>query len=446
MEKDSNAPSSYFSTKLIFILFGVGSLLGWNALLTELDFFQFFVPSMNPFVSFSFLNYILNIVFQCLLTIKKDLFPLKFQLILGIVGSIAFLILIPMFTIILKEDSFVNRFVTGSLIVLMGFINALCQGGFYSLVANFPLEIIVSFSTGQGFSGIGMNLLQYIVLVSINSDTFDNKHPEEQRRIYIIRGWVFFIISSLILLICLILLLINFNSEYFQYYLNKKKNKSEITSGLIEGETTQEEFGVVEPESPTKELSFKEIFLKIWDLNLLMVYIYIVTFALFPNASISQNLFNLSFNYNTNTIILIYNVFDTIGRYLVAKVTPTKKLNTTVILGRSILLFTLVFNFICQKTLLWNVTLTSILLIINVALLAATNGIGTTLTFGIAPNEVENEYKGQAGTSLSFFLILGIFLGACVAFGTNGIIEAFPDKRKNETNSTNLNITSFIDF
>ena len=78
--------------------------------------------------------------------------------------------------------------------------------------------------------------------------------------------------------------------------------------------------------------------------------------------------------------------------------------------------------------------------------MAATNGIGTTLTFGIAPNEVENEYKGQAGTSLSFFLILGIFLGACAAFGTNGIIEAFPDKRKNETNSTNLNITSFIDF
>ncbi len=178
MEKDSNAPSSYFSTKLIFILFGVGSLLGWNALLTELDFFQFFVPSMNPFVSFSFLNYILNIVFQCLLTIKKDLFPLKFQLILGIVGSIAFLILIPMFTIILEKDSFINRFVTGLLVVLMGFINALCSGGFFGLVANFPLEMIVSLSTGQGFSGIAMNLLQYIVLVSINSDTFDNKHPE----------------------------------------------------------------------------------------------------------------------------------------------------------------------------------------------------------------------------------------------------------------------------
>ena len=62
------------------------------------------------------------------------------------------------------------------------------------------------------------------------------------------------------------------------------------------------------------------------------------------------------------------------------------------------------------------------------ALLAASNGIGTTLCFGIAPNEVEDQYKGQAGNSLSFFLIVGIFLGACVAFGTDAIIETFKKK------------------
>ena len=79
MEKERGIPQSTFLTKLIFILFGVASLLGWNALLTELDFFDFFLKSMNPFVSFSFLNYILNIAFLWLLMIKKDLFSLKFQ-------------------------------------------------------------------------------------------------------------------------------------------------------------------------------------------------------------------------------------------------------------------------------------------------------------------------------------------------------------------------------
>jgi equilibrative nucleoside transporter 1/2/3 len=432
MDIENEAPKGNLSTKIIFILFGVASLLGWNALLTELDFFDFFLHSMNPYVSFSFLNYILNIAFLCLLMIKKDLFPLKFQLIGGIVGSIAFLILIPAFTIILEKDSFANRFITGTLVVLMGFINALCSGGFFNLVSYFPLEMIVSLSAGQGFSGIAMNVLQYIVLLSINSNNM--KDENEKKRIYTIRGWVFFSISSLILLLCLILLLLNYNSPYFQYYLKKSKESSEdeATKGLIEGEENTD--NIVESnelQTEKTQFSFKEIFLKIWDLNLLMAYIYIITFTLFPNASIIQDLFNLKtdyLNYNSNTIILIYNVFDTIGRYLVAKVKPTKRLNLIIILGRSILLFTLVFNYCCQVTFKFNINITSIFLILNVATLAATNGIGTTLCFGIAPNEVEDEYKGQVGTSLSFFLIVGIFLGACIAFGTDAIMNSFPKK------------------
>jgi equilibrative nucleoside transporter 1/2/3 len=434
MDEESGAPKSYLSTKIIFILFGVASLLGWNALLTELDFFQFFLEKMNPYVSFSFLNYILNIGFLCLLMIKKDLFSLKFQLIGGIIGSMIFLIIIPMFTLILEKNSSTNIFVTGMFVFLMGFINALCSGGFFNLVSNFPLEMIVSLSTGQGFSGIAMNILQYIVLVSITSDNMDNDEDEKER-IYKIRGWIFFGISCFILLISLILLLIYYNTEYFQYYLNKARNTNrgeEAATQLIEGETTpDEQKDLFEPTPITKELSFKEIFLKIWDLNFLMAYIYIVTFALFPNASISQDLFGLKEDYNdynVNTIILIYNVFDTIGRYTVAKVKPTKKLNLIITLGRSILLFTLILNYYCQKSLDLDINLTSILLILNEAFLAATNGISTTLCFGIAPNQVENEYKGQAGTSLSFFLIVGIFLGACIAFGTDAIMNSFPEK------------------
>ena len=422
MEVESTAPQSSMSTKIVFILFGVASLLGWNALLTELQFFNELLPSMKVFVSFGFLNYILNIGFQFMLMWKKDFLPLKLQLILGIVGSIFFLIVIPMFTMILESDSFANKFVTGLLVLLMGFINALCSGGFFNLVSNFPLEMIVSLSTGQGFSGIAMNILQYIVLVSI-----PEKNDKEKITIYSIRAWLFFGISSFILFICLIILLIYYNTEYFQYYLNKANypQKDEAQNKLIEGETEPGGEKISEKVIQVEEASFKHLFIKLWDLDLLMAYIYIVTFALFPNASVNQKLFELNDDYRSNTNILIYNVFDTIGRYLVAKVKPTKKLNMIVILGRSILLFTMIFNYYCEQQLGWPTSLTSILLIINMALLAATNGIGTTLSFGIAPNEVEDEYKGQAGNSLSFFLIVGIFLGACVAFGSDAIIGTF---------------------
>ena len=91
----------------------------------------------------------------------------------------------------------------------------------------------------------------------------------------------------------------------------------------------------------------------------------------------------------------------------------------------------------------WNGTLTSILLILNVGLLAATNGMATTLGFGLGPNEVEGQYKGQVGTSLSFFIIVGIFLGACIGFGTDAIMDLAPNNLNNTNINNNTNNTSF---
>ena len=431
MEKlASEAPKGNFGIQLIFIFFGVASLLGWNALLTKLDFFIYFIGGMKPSTSFSFLNFILNIFFQFLLIIKKDLLPLKCQLISGIIGSIFFLLAIPISTMFLPKDSLINYLVTGGLVVLMGFINALASGGFFNYVSYFPLEYIVSFSAGQGFSGIAMNVLEYLVLIFAGG---------QEENLIILRAWIFFGVSSLILLICLLLLCINYNSEFSKYYLSKK---DEIPEGsLVERESLMSEEGIItEVNEKDKNKSSKEnnskacasfitLFKKIWDLDLIMVYIYIVTFALFPNASIGQNLFNLG-EYNSNTIIIIYNVGDTIGRYLVKLLPNTKTFNNIICINRSFLLFTLVFNFYCQDGLELDLTLTSILLILNVFILAVTNGIGTTLCFGIAPNHVEDEYKGVAGTSLSFFLIVGICLGSCVNFGVDAIISLFR-KEKN---------------
>jgi hypothetical protein len=416
MERVNDEPKASFSIKLMFILFGIASLLGWNALLTEIGFFIHFLERMKPDISFGFLNYILNITFLLVLAWKKNLFSLKFQLIVGVLGSIAFLILIPSCTLLLEKDSTVNIIVTGSLVVLMGFINALCSGGFFNLVSNFPLEMIVALSTGQGYSGIAMNVLQYIILFSFN---------DESEKSIITQAWIFFGVSVGILVLSFLALLASFNMDYFNYYLNK--SKVDVKHGLLASESDHEPEGfIVEAgESPPPELSFIDLTKKVWDLDLLIMYTYIVTFALFPNASINQKVFNFPKAYQFNTVITIYNVFDTVGRYLVGIFKPTKSLNISVILGRSILLFTLVFNYYCKDALEWDVNITTILLFINEALLAATNGMGTTLCFALAPNEVEDEYKGQVGTSISFFLIVGIFLGACTAFGTDAIIGTF---------------------
>lgn len=432
MEESSNEPKSRFINKVMFIFFGIAALLGWNAILTELDYFTNFLGEMDPPTSFPFLNYILNISFQFILILKKDLIPLKLELTLGILGSIVMLILIPLSSSLLGINELRNKIITGALLVIMGLINAFASGGFFSYAGHFPIDMIVIFTLGQGISAILLNILQYIVLASINITDIQKK--------YIISGWIFFGFSIIILIVCYILLLLSYKDDYCKYFLDKVKNsqtsKTRMT-GLLSKEERNEENEVQietkeeEANQENEEIiqliiepSFSYIFKKLWLVDILACYAYILTFALFPKVSMSQTIFDIG-EYNGLTIITIYNVFDTIGRYAVKLFKSNKILDMIIVFGRSILIFTVIFNGYCQKVLDSNLTFTSIFLIINTALLGITNGMAATLTFAIASEIAEDNIKKQAGGSIGFFSIFGIFLGTCVAFGTSAIVDSF---------------------
>ena len=156
------------------------------------------------------------------------------------------------------------------------------------------------------------------------------------------------------------------------------------------------------------------------DIDLLGMYIYIVTASLYPNLIISLQLFNLDDSYNVNTILLLINICDTVGRYMVVKVNPTKKLTFIVILSRTIIIATCLFNYYLQKN-NFKINWTSIFVLFNIITLAISNGVGTSLCFRIAPTLVEEEYKGQAGASISFFATFGTFVGTILAFLTDYI-------------------------
>ena len=408
MDSDVNAPKSRFIHKIILTFFGIASLLGWNALLTKLDFFTYYLSDINPSRSFAFFNYALNITFQFLLIYKKDIFSHKFQLIAGILGSIVFLVLIPLCTMLLGQNAMINKIIVGGLLILMGFTNALCCSGFFSYAGHFP-------------------------------------DKEVQ---HIVRAWIYFGIGILILILCLILLFYSYNDEYCKYYLNisnqteSNPEKREIkllnnfdndtlASNQEEGITkdvveTLDSENVNVNENDNLEIkfepSFMYVFKKIWDLDVMACYAYIITFSLFPNACVAQKIFDLD-TYNSVTIISIYNGFDTIGRYIIDRIKPTKTLNLIVGLGRTVLLITIILNYYFKEHGV-DLTFTSIFLMINVAILGITNGMAGTLSFGLASRLSEEEIKGQAGGSISFFTILGIFLGSCFSFAVGAILDA----------------------
>ena len=105
---------------------------------------------------------------------------------------------------------------------------------------------------------------------------------------------------------------------------NKVENNvsgSAIVSRAM-GETEGDE-GLVDNEKENSEISFFELFKKLYDVDLLSCYIYVIIFALFPGCSINQRLFNTG-KYRQTSIVTIYNVFDTIGRSIISKIKQLK--------------------------------------------------------------------------------------------------------------------------
>ena len=424
--KEKEAPEGGFKMEICFVIFGVGSLLAWNAILSDISFFINYQGDYDPSTSFSFCNFALNIVFQLIMIWKKQLLSYKVQLTIGIIASIISLLALPFVVISFEKNSLTGFILTAAIILFQGLVNAFCSSGFFGLASFFPKEMIISLSTGQGVSGILMNIIGYIVIAAVNTG---NKDDDEQ-----LGAIIYFSISGLILLITLVTLLFAFRTDYFRYYLGKTKDFNKIDSKIEsldnQGITTRSTAGqnnddvLIEKNEPEKkeEITFKQLFKKLYEIDLLSCYIYIITFALFPSVSISQRLFKTG-RYRAITIITIYNIGDTIGRSISSGFKFTKLLAYIVIVGRSILVPTLILNFYFDMKLDMNENLSSILLIVNVVLLSVTNGIATTICLGLAPTMVPGSMKGRAGSSISFFNILGIFLGTVVAFGTKFIIN-----------------------
>jgi equilibrative nucleoside transporter 1/2/3 len=417
--------------EICFIIFGVGSLLAWNAILSDISFFMNYQGEYDPSTSFSFCNFVLNIIFQLIMIWKKQLLSYKVQLIFGLIASIISLVILPIVVISFEKNSLTGFILSAGIVLIQGLVNAFCSSGFFGLASFFPREMIISLSTGQGISGILMNIIGYIVLMAVNTGNEDDDAK--------LGAIIFFSISGLILLIALITLLIAFKTEYFRFYLGNTKefeNKLQKIENEIENQAitttstasqNNEELLVKEkqPEEEKKEkkeITFLEIFKRLYEIDLLSCFIYIITFALFPAVSISQRLFKTG-KYRQITIITIYNVGDTIGRSIMSAITFTKNLAYIIICGRSILVLALILNFYFDMKLGMDPTLSSILLIVYVTILAITNGMGTTICLGLAPSMVPDAMKGRAGSSVSFFNILGIFLGTIVAFMTKYIIN-----------------------
>lgn len=124
----------------------------------------------------------------------------------------------------------------------------------------------------------------------------------------------------------------------------------------------------------------------------------------------------MDISYRVNTIICIFNVMDTIGRKFPEFVPLKKESLPFLVFLRFIFIvsFPIVAGMSSYNYWFSENTL-SVLTIINMVLFSFTNGYLTSTFFSLAPEQVPEELKGKSGSSLSLFLIIGIFSGSLYA-------------------------------
>lgn len=346
-------------------------------------------------------------------------------------------------------------------ILLTGCASAITQSCFYGIMAFFPVANIILFSAGSAVCGILMNVIRYILLASIKGD--DEKNNQ------IVGAWIFFSISALVMLITLIFVLVTYRVEYFIYLL---QNTDEVTADMlklihreenkatenivpntereinhnqpdvISVNTPSEEDNVETPkkdsnvvisstkeedsqteENPNTIKSFLEIVKDTLSIDILLCVTYIVTFTVFPGTCLKPRFFSLKNGWASTTVMLIFNIFDTIGRQILSFFKPRKSILYVVALSRIILVITLPLNVFSDRSEKFgDRTGNGIFLVINMILLSFTNGLASSLAFALAPEQVENEKKGRASKCVGFFNIFGIFLGTCLAFAMDAIV------------------------
>ena len=432
--KENNNTEGTAIITIIFIIFGIGTLIGTNGMLNQLNFVEYFQKRINPFLTIVLLDNFSNIPLQLLVLIKKKLFNIKKQLIISLIILIICLIAFP-FVVFLLKNNVLGNILTLLLAIIVGVIGSLLKSGFYALGSYFPLKNIVSFSTGQGISGILMAFLGLFIRYVVNTGN--------EEKDLINGALIFFGFSLLLAIITLLSLFYIYKSKYGKYYLSKT-NEFKINEDIKQSEKEDaKEYEDIDSnnkilhikknnnkinddseikENLKAEISFIQLFKLLKEINILIFYNYIIAYALYPYACKAQELFK-SGEYRVNIIILSYSICNTIGRYLMKFVKPTKKLTYIIILLRTIFLFTIIFNHYLYFSLKVNYKVTSSLLIINIILFGISNGFATSLCMGIAPTLLVEEIKGKAGASVSFSLSVGSAVGSCVAFGVEKIMK-----------------------
>lgn len=452
---------------IIFFILGLGTLLPWNFFMTASLYFQGRLNTTEwsngtavVRKEYYFNNWmtLLSQLPLLLFTLLNSFLYQRISEMMRIAGSLVFIFLLFLLTAVLvKVDMDEDRFfsVTMATIWFINSFGAVLQGSLFGLVGLLPQKYSAIFMSGQGLAG---TFAAVAMLLAIASDTDSSTEAA---------ALGYFITPCVGTLVTLFSYLFLPRLEFAQFYLNRsgkyeaettdellKENKA-VENGKLNGHTngsvpnsspnkgdgpsetelesspdkSKQAFLSLEPEEQKKDKSsVVEVFKKIWVMALCVTFVFTVTLSVFPavTADVKTAFPGKWERYFISVCcFLIFNINDWIGRTITTLFQwPGKdsRLFPVLVVSRVVFVPLLMLCNVQTRSYLPVYFPHDALFTAIMALFSLSSGYFVCLSMSYAPQMVEPKDAETAGALMTFFLALGLSIGAALSFPLRALV------------------------
>ncbi|XP_041841492.1 equilibrative nucleoside transporter 2 isoform X2 [Melanotaenia boesemani] len=458
MKVQKNAPQDRGClVGIIFFILGLGTLLPWNFFMTASLYFQGRLNTTeynNGTVvvrkEYYFNNWmtLLSQLPLLLFTLLNSILYQRISEAVRIAGSLVFILLLFILTAVLvkvpmEEDRFFS--VTMATIWFINSFGAVLQGSLFGLVGLLPQKYSAVFMSGQGLAG---TFAAVAMLLAIASDA----DSETAALGYFITPCVGTLVT-----LCSYLLLPRL--RFAQHYLKRSSNYEEETTDellkdgskmengklnghanglvsdtaakpssqagleLVSSTESKKPFLSLEPaERGQAKASVLEVFRKIWVMAFCVTFVFTVTLSVFPAVTVDVKTWfpgRWERFFISVCCFLMFNINDWLGRTITTWIHWPRKdsvLFPVLVVSRVVFIPLLMLCNVQSRSYLPVLFPHDAAFAFIMSLFSLSSGYFVCLSMSYAPQMVDPKDAETAGALMTFFLALGLSIGAALSF------------------------------
>ncbi|TMW68343.1 hypothetical protein Poli38472_005811 [Pythium oligandrum] len=381
---------------VLFALVGIGYLFPFSALTQPVDYWQMLFPDYNIEFAITSAFMYTNLAFLGVIVVFFGKPWYTGRIVGGFTGQLIILAFVPTSYFFLSSENANAIAVLGGT-AAVAIATAFIDSSTIALVSQYPLRVQESFQLGVGLSTL---------IGSFYRDLTKLVFPSDQ---LVASTLIYFYTGALTIALCIFayfkVMKLTITQKYVFEKLDAGVELTEKTRLLTSSRVSDDAFGVVT--QPTKWTVLK----KVIHLQLLITLVFVTSLSLWPPLVTEIKSFNFpsldASGWWPLILLTIFSIADCAGRFLVRyRCGLTPQNIWIVVVGRIVLIP--IFIAIVQRHFfthdLWSLFFVSVL--------GYTNGYIGTLTIIFVNESVHPDEQQLAGPFTSFFLNLGLVLGA----------------------------------